>query len=163
MKIAYSGTHGTGKTFAAHQKVLSLKKEHPEIEVGALCGVARSCPLPINKATSFEAQMWIFTRQVQEEIRLSRIYDILVCDRTVLDVAAYTTLAGLHDQGQGMLHLAAYWMATYDQIFYKQLDKNQWVFKDGTRETDADFRRQIDTKLMTLHEMANTHNRVRFE
>ncbi len=156
MKIAYSGTYGTGKTYSTYMKAVELKKENPEKEVGSLVNVERECPLPINKNTTFESQMWIFARKVQEEIRLANIYDFLVCDCTVMDVVAYTWLAKGNNSSpdedvQRMLNLAHAWVRTYDRILWKSSRNNDWHNLDGTRELDPDFRLQVEGKIRELY------------
>ncbi|MEM4318701.1 MAG: hypothetical protein QW244_01685 [Candidatus Pacearchaeota archaeon] len=77
MKIALVGTHGVGKTTAAHEIVALLKKN--SLDAGYLEEVARKCPLPINEETTKESQKWIFYTHLAYEIELKTRYSILVC------------------------------------------------------------------------------------
>ena len=55
--------------------------------------VARLSPLPVNQKTSLDAQTWILTTQIAEEIRSAAHHQVVVCDRSVLDNYAYMLLA----------------------------------------------------------------------
>lgn len=151
MKIAYSGTFGTGKTYSTYMKAMELKRQYPEKEVATLVNVERECPLPINKDTNFEAQMWILSRKIQEEIHLSKIYDHLVCDCTVMDVVAYVYAAGLPEFVQ-MYKLASAWVDSYDEIYIKNTSRNNWLQNDGCRETDKSYRSQVENILTDLYD-----------
>ena len=86
-KIAFVGTHGTGKTTLAHELVSKLKREG--IDVGFLGEIARKCPLPINEQTSKKSQIWIILSQIIREIEEEGKSDFLICDRSVLDSYCY--------------------------------------------------------------------------
>ncbi len=58
--IAFSGTHGTGKTTSVFKLAYELKMENPTLKIGVLQETARTCPHPINKDTTPQAQSWIF-------------------------------------------------------------------------------------------------------
>ena len=67
MKIAFIGTHGVGKTTLCYELAGALKRQG--IPVDIVKEVARLSPLPINRQTSLDAQIWILMTQVAEEIR----------------------------------------------------------------------------------------------
>ena len=66
-KIAFIGTHGVGKTTLCYDLAAALKKQGLGVDI--VKEVARLSPLPINRQTSLEAQLWILTTQIAEEIR----------------------------------------------------------------------------------------------
>src|SRR3989338_6251964 len=86
-KIAFVGTHGTGKTTLAHELVSKLKREG--IDAGFLGEIARKCQLPINEQTSKKSQIWIILSQIIREIEEEGKSDFLICDRSVLDSYCY--------------------------------------------------------------------------
>lgn len=86
-KIAFIGTHGTGKTTLAHDLVAALKKLH--IDADFLGEIARKCPFPINENTTEKSQTWIILQQVTQELECEGKCDILVCDRSVFDGYCY--------------------------------------------------------------------------
>lgn len=56
MKIAISGTHGTGKTFSMFELARDYKLKYPNKEVTVVTEIARKCPLPINEDAQIKAQ-----------------------------------------------------------------------------------------------------------
>lgn len=155
MKIAYTGTQGTGKTHAAIERAAKLKRENPDKEVGLLINVERECPLPINRETTFESQMWIFTTQIREEIRLANIYDILVTDKTAMDMVAYIGAfcsGGYWKTGYSPMYMTARrWLRTYDRIIFRTLYSNEYCMDDGIRCVDESARKSVEEALIRLY------------
>src|SRR4029077_4025450 len=87
MKVAFIGTHGVGKTTLCYDVAGLLKKR--DVNVDIVKEVARLSPLPVNRQTSLDAQTWILTTQVAEEIRAAAHSPMVICDRSVLDNYAY--------------------------------------------------------------------------
>lgn len=87
MKIAFIGTHGTGKSTLAHGLIYELKKQ--SYDVGFVSEMTEKCPFPINEGTTVKAQEWMLYGTYLEEITLAEKYDLLVCDRSVLDTYIY--------------------------------------------------------------------------
>ena len=82
MKVAFIGSHGTGKTTLCYDLVGALKKQG--VNADMVKEVARLSPLPVNRKTSLDAQTWILMTQVAEEIRSASQHDVVVCDRSVV-------------------------------------------------------------------------------
>ncbi len=146
MKIAFVGTHGTGKTTLCYELAAWMKKR--EARVDMVREIARRCPLPINQETTLEAQSWILHRQIAEEIQTASEQDVVICDRSVLDNYAYLThrlgpLAPLDE-------LVRYWMKTYSHLFKVPIVSAPAF--DGTRDTSAAFQRAIDEEVDGLIE-----------
>mgnify|MGYP001154007024 CR=1 FL=1 len=91
MKLAFIGTHGVGKTTLCYDLVASLKRRG--VNADMVKEVARLSPLPINRQTSLDAQLWILATQVAEEIRSASRHEVVICDRSVLDNYAYLVFA----------------------------------------------------------------------
>ena len=91
VKLAFIGTHGVGKTTLCYDLAAILKKRGLHVDI--VKEVARLSPLPINRQTSLEAQMWILSTQIAEEIRSAAHHEVVVCDRSVLDNYAYLVFA----------------------------------------------------------------------
>jgi hypothetical protein len=119
--------------------------------------VARACPLPINKDTTLEAQSWILHTQIAEELEATSRYEVVVCDRSVLDNYAYLV------RGVGRRReydaLVRAWMKTYDGLFKVPiLDPPSY---DGTRDTSALFQEEVDQLIdELLVELKVTHHRL---
>lgn len=144
MKIAFVGSHGVGKTTLCFDLAAQLKRRG--VNVDMVKEVARASPLPVNRKTSREAQLWILTTQVAEEIRASAHSDVVVCDRAALDNYAYFFLACGRDVA--VERFMEMWMKTYDLLIrVPVIDIAQ---DDGFRDTDTAFVREVDRKVSSL-------------
>ena len=144
VKIAFIGTHGVGKTTLCYD--LAAVAEAPGVNVDMVKEVARLSPLPINRKTSLDAQTWILTTQIAEEIRSSAHHEVVVCDRSVLDNYAYMLLAC--GRQKAIERFVDYWMKTYDLLFKVPISGQ--AAADGVRDTDEFFMRPIDQLVDTL-------------
>jgi nicotinamide riboside kinase len=144
VKIAFIGTHGVGKTTLCYDLAAALKRQG--VHVDMVKEVARLSPLPINRQTSLDAQTWILTTQIAEEIRSSAHHQVVVCDRSVLDNYAYMALAC--GRQPVFERLSVHWMKTYDLLF--KVPIAGVASADGVRDTDEFFMRAIDALVDTL-------------
>ncbi len=144
MKLAFIGTHGVGKTTLCYDLASALKRQGMNIDM--VKEVARLSPLPINRKTSLEAQLWILTSQVAEEIRSSAQHDVVICDRSVLDNYAYMTFAC--GRQKPIERFVDHWMKSYDLLFKVPISGS--AAADGVRDTDEFFMRAIDQLVDTL-------------
>lgn len=154
IKVALTGTHGTGKTTAAGQLAARLAEEFPGLKIAQVGEVARQCPMPINQATTPEAQQWLFHTQIAAELAAGATNpDIIICDRCGLDnlVYAWTAMAKAEMDGDpagwGFLEEALYyfrvtWLATYSLVFW--LRPSYPLANDGVRDTDPHFQDVVD-------------------
>ena len=144
MKIAFVGSHGVGKTTLCFDLAAQLKRRG--VNVDMVKEVARASPLPVNRKTSREAQLWILTTQVAEEIRASSHSDVVVCDRAALDNYAYFFLACGRDVA--VERFMEMWMKTYDLLI--RVPVLAEVQEDGFRDTDTVFVREVDRRVCAL-------------
>lgn len=144
MKLAFIGTHGVGKTTLCYDLASVLKRQGLNIDM--VKEVARLSPLPINRKTSMEAQLWILMSQVAEEIRSSAHHEVVICDRSVLDNYAYMTFAC--GRQKAIERFVDYWMKSYDLLFKVPISGT--AAADGVRDTDEFFMRSIDQLVDTL-------------
>ena len=144
MKLAFIGTHGVGKTTLCYDLAAALKRQG--VNVDMVKEVARLSPLPINRKTSLDAQTWILTTQVAEEIRSSAHHEVVVCDRSVLDNYAYLSFAC--GRQKAIERFVDYWMKSYTLLFKVPISGQ--AAADGVRDTDEFFMRQIDQLVDTL-------------
>ncbi len=138
LKIAFVGTHGVGKTTLCFDLAAQLKRL--DLGVDIVKEVARRCPLPINEGTTYDAQAWILHTQIAEEIAATAMYEVVVCDRSVLDNYAYL-VARVGRQAE-LDPLVGAWVRGYDALF-KVPVLNAPRF-DGTRAVSPDFQLEID-------------------
>jgi nicotinamide riboside kinase len=138
VKLAFIGTHGVGKTTLCFDLAALLKRR--DVHVDMVKEVARLSPLPINQKTSLEAQTWILTTQVAEEIRSAAQHQVVVCDRSVLDNYAYMVFAC--GRQPAYERFVFHWMRSYDLLFKVPICGAPSA--DGVRDTDEFFMRSID-------------------
>ena len=138
MKIAFIGTHGVGKTTLCFDLAARLKRL--DLSVDIVKEVVRHCPLPINRETTLDAQLWILHSQVVEEITALARFEAVVCDRSVLDNYAYL----VHQVGpqEALEPLVHAWVRTYDGLF--KVPVLQAPRFDGTRDVSTTFQTEID-------------------
>jgi nicotinamide riboside kinase len=146
VKVAFIGTHGVGKTTLCYDLAAALKRLG--VHVDMVKEVARLSPLPINRQTSLDAQTWILTMQIAEEIRSAAQHQVVVCDRSVLDNYAYMALAC--GRQPVFERLAVHWMKSYDLLFKVPIAGPP--SPDGIRDTDELFMRAIDQLVDALTE-----------
>lgn len=152
-KIGIMGSHGTGKTTLAFKLAAEHKAADPGKNVTIVSEVARRCPLPINKETTLEAQVWIFCHQLASEIEAEAKNDIVICDRTLLDNLAYFkrlfVLGYEGDDDERLFHrlfkIAIDWLSTYDKLYF--LRPKAKITRDGVRSADKGFQMEIDDTL----------------
>jgi predicted ATPase len=155
MKMAFIGTHGVGKTTLCYDLAASLKRQGFDVDM--VKEVARFSPLPINRQTSLDAQLWILMTQIAEEIRSAGRHQIVVCDRSVLDNYAYL----VHACGRqaALEPFLDYWLGTYDLLVKVPLVSAP--SPDGVRDTDERFVRAIDALVdRLLEEKKVAHERL---
>jgi len=138
LKLAFVGTHGVGKTTLCFDLASQLKRLDLGVEL--VKEVARRCPLPINEDTTLDAQSWILHTQIAEEVAAAASYEVVICDRSVLDNYAY--LVARTGQRAELDGLVASWMRTYNALFkVPVMDAPSF---DGTRAVSRNFQMEID-------------------
>ena len=138
LKLAFVGTHGVGKTTLCFDLAAQLKRL--DLGVDIVKEVARRCPLPINEETTLDAQAWILHTQIAEEIEASALYEVVVCDRSVLDNYAY--LVAKVGRRTELEPLVRDWVRGYQALF-KVPVLGAPTF-DGKRAVSPTFQQEID-------------------
>lgn len=144
MKVAFIGSHGVGKTTLCYDLASRIKRLDMAVDI--VKEVARACPLPINRDTTIEAQSWILHTQIAEELAAASRYEVVICDRSVIDNYAYL----VHRVGRrpALDALVAEWLATYQGLF--KVPVLHPPSFDGTRDLSGDFQQEIDTVIEEL-------------
>ena len=144
LKIAFVGTHGVGKTTLCFDLAAQLKRLDLGVEL--VKEVARRCPLPINEQTTPDAQAWILHTQMAEELAAAASYEVVICDRSVLDNYAYLVARG--GRRTDLDALVETWIQTYNALFkVPVLDAPSY---DGTRAVSRAFQMEIDATIDDL-------------
>jgi nicotinamide riboside kinase len=144
LKLAFVGSHGVGKTTLCFDLASQLKRLDLGVEL--VKEVARRCPLPINEETTPAAQAWILHTQIAEEIAASAIYEVVVCDRSVLDNYAY--LVARVGRRPELDPLVGNWISSYDALF--KVPVLEAPSFDGTRAVSRTFQMEIDATIDQL-------------
>lgn len=160
MKIAFTGSHGTGKTTSAFKLCHEMKLEHANKRVEILHENAARAPKGLyNKKGTKESQLWIFTNQLRTEIELTSFYDIVICDRTIFDSIAYTLWMGFADLGKKMYNLGLEHIQSYDEIYFKSINDNNYLHDCEHRDTkDLEYRQNIEEYLLRLYKESGITN-----
>jgi len=151
MKVAFSGSHATGKTSSVFDLCARYKKEYSGKTVNSLTEVARECPFPINENAEEKAQMWIFASQLKREVEYENLYDIVVCDRSIVDCIAYTYVVGLYELGEKMKTLIDDYIKTYDKIYFKAIVNNPYLCEDGARSCNKEFQQLVEDNMFSVY------------
>lgn len=141
-KFALIGTSCVGKTTIIHSVEKELYNEMPGIKVAVIDEAARlyfthnKTDLPF----SFFHQSRIQNlARIQEEIAYFKNPDIILCDRSVLDAAAYVRSVGNIKFSKKLLEKEKHWLDTYDQFFL--LNPNDIPYKtDSVRKEPREIR-----------------------
>jgi len=140
-KLAFIGSHGVGKTTLCYGLAARLKARDTSLDV--VREVARRCPLAINEETGLAAQSWILHTQIAEETIAEHRYDVVICDRSVLDNYVYLLLAA--GSQPGLEPLIEKWMETYSLLMYVPICERP--SSDGIRSANPAFQRAVDERL----------------
>ena len=145
-KIAFIGSHGIRKTTAAHGLIAAARARG--LTPGFVPEVVRDCPLPVNEGLTPEAALWAFTTQIGRELEVGAKADLVVCDRSVVDEAAYYLRATGGADPCHAMGLVAGWAATY--TLFVRLLPDVGLVADGFRSVNDKFRDDVEAVLDRL-------------
>ncbi|WP_106189079.1 AAA family ATPase [Umezawaea tangerina] len=150
-RFAISGTHLTGKTTLCHDVVARLLRR----------GYAVSLALEPSRISRYLAggsrghmtQLELFAGTIAAEVEALRSAEIVICDRSLLDVLAYTDALSIdlsrHKEvlAQAMSAFSELYIPTYDMIF-----RPAWRFSmvdsvDPLREEGDALQEYIDQRI----------------
>lgn len=149
--FAQTGTQGTGKSDAASDEYKRLKRKYGT-GVAFLADIEAECKYAINQKTTEESQEWMFGYRIYRELDALYHFDLVATDRTLMDIIAYTHVAGFHDLAQDMLTYAASHMRHYKKIYFRHAKTNDYCVDDGIRDTDPCFRAAVEDALFFYYE-----------
>ncbi len=142
-KIAFIGSHSVRKSNAVHAFASTIGRTGVSVEVGR--EVIRFNPLGMNEAATPEAQLWVLTAQVQQELELRNRAEVLVTDRSVVDNFAYYLRVTDGADPYAVEPLVRRWAQTYD--LFVRLLPDVALLADGVRSTNDAFRDEIESIL----------------
>lgn len=153
-KVAYSGTHGTGKTTSVFNLATQCKLHCTDKSIHVLTELASESPYKINRETTTESQLWIYSNQLKTELEISLKYDIIITDRSIADCIAYSFFNGFTELAKAKLELAKQYINTYDFIFLKTTEYNSYLYSDGIRDgVNLDFRNGVEQQMIKVYDV----------
>jgi predicted ATPase len=159
--VAIDGTHASGKTTLIH--ALTAHYRRHGVNVIAMEEPARSSPfmeeIVIHGCGTFDlpAEVDVFAAHLQLQLRTARNHQLLIADKTIINVIAYARM--LLDIAPGSLDAAVLdameqfcrvWAPTYDVVFFTHDQYSQP--SDGFRAKVADLQDTAATALRTLYD-----------
>ncbi len=146
--IAFSGTHGVGKSTLAYNVAAKLKKNNANVVV--VDELARECNLPINKNAGINTQYWIISSQIQRELSIKDKYDYIISDRSPMDAVCYGLILGKFNR-ECVTFISEYIKTNYKLIFVPNPITFNYHIDDGIRDMDTGFRTQINDKIIDIY------------
>lgn len=157
--IAIDGTHVSGKTTLIHALTAHYRRQG--INVAAMNEPARSSPfmeeIVIHRRGTFDlaAEVDVFAAHLQYQLRTARNHQLLIADKTIVNVLAYARMLlnitpGTIDATvlDAIETFCRAWTPTYDLVFYTHDHYSQP--SDGFRAKVAGLQ---DTAATTLREL----------
>lgn len=141
MKIAITGTHGTGKTTLSYNLAAYYKSIGKSVKI--IQEVTRSCPFPINQKMTIEAAKWIYLEHAKKELEACK-NQVIIGDRSVFDSFAYSEYFQFNDDEQliKLKNLALQELDNYDLLIFVRPDMP--IQADGIRSNDLEFQSGVD-------------------
>lgn len=141
--IAVSGAHGSGKSTLTYQIAGALKVNN--WSVGIVSEAARSSHYLMSGNRGPEMHLEVFSLHVLREIRAARIYQIVVCDRSIFDFLAYAYVRFPRDSyaTKAMAAFGTHYRGTYNLILkttasYGNADRDVIRATEHTMAADMD-------------------------
>jgi hypothetical protein len=164
MKLAFTGTHATGKT-----TLLDAYTEHRKCQIGRqnsfgyIKGIARnilSRGFPLNKDGNIYSYVNYINDQLEAEKKMSEFEDF-ISDRTLLSPLAYaltnTALPRPFIPDYFISMMENIWLMEkerYDLYLYFPIEFPM-ICVEGVHPADNEYRKQVD---VTIHNLLKKHN-----
>ena len=145
MKIGLCGTMSVGKT-----TLVNALKEIPQFKDYAIATerskYLNSLGIPLNHKTTIEGQTIFLAERVTELMQ-----ENIITDRTIIDVMAFANNSNSMNyiEADDFCQFASHMLSEYDHIFYVS-PKGVEMEDNGVRETDVDYRTEIDRSIQLL-------------
>lgn len=141
MKYAFVGSHGTGKSSAAHFLAAKLKKEDPTKSVKVLEESVREISKLVG-INNQDFQKLAILDSLYDQTLYNTSYNIIICDRIPLDYIVYADYYGV--ALEDIYYRLAFQNALeFDKIYFVRPDDTP-IADDGFRMTDLEVRNKID-------------------
>lgn len=160
--IAIDGTHASGKTTLIH--ALTAHYRSQGVNVVAMNEPARTSPymdeVVFGHHASFDlaAEVDVFAAHLRTQLRAARNHQLLLADKTIINVLAYARLLlDTDERTTGVLdamdRFCRTWAHTYDTVLYTHDRYTQPT--DQFRAKVSDLQDKVDTTLRDLYHAMN--------
>jgi hypothetical protein len=147
--IAFSSTHGTGKSSSSY--TIASKMKVVGYNVVVLDELARRSPFPINQGAGPKTQAWLMAKQITEELELSDRYDLVITDRGVFDAYCYSMVLGHTELTDYALPLIQHVKTYYKHLYVLDHNSFSYHIADGVRDMDPRFRENVQLKILEVY------------
>jgi hypothetical protein len=148
--IAFSSTHGTGKSYQCYKIAHHIKSMGYNVCV--IDELARECPFAINQEAGWKAQIWLIVKQIKKELTLSEVYDYVIADRSIIDPLAYGKVLNLIREND-IPFITNIMENIYRKVYILDPIAFNYHISDGVRDMDPEFRINVHNELVNLHNM----------
>lgn len=142
MKIAYIGSHGVGKSAAAHFMAAKLKKENPGKSIKVVEESVRDISKLVGMNNS-KLQIMAVCDSLYKQEYYTSLYDIVIFDRIAFDYYMYDLYFEV-EALDSYYNIIIDNIKSFDKIYFVRPD-NTPIVDDGFRMTDAQQRKTIDS------------------
>lgn len=152
-KVGFTGADSTGKSTLI--KIINpIFENNCRTETLVIGDIARSSPYPLVDKQNIFSSNWIFEQIQTQELHLQRTVDILICDRTILDVWIFSSLAAsLGHISDNQLHSfrkkIRRALRTYDAIFYRLIDDTIPIRLENLPDSELKIRERFEEELLS--------------
>jgi len=141
MKYGFIGSHGSGKSAAAHFLAAKLKKEDPSSTIKVLEEAVRENS-KLTGINNTQFQKLSILDSLYNQVLYSSTYNVLICDRIAFDYIVYAQYYGVHLPTE-YIDIAIQNAKEFDTLYFVRPD-NTPIIHDGFRFTDVEERNEID-------------------
>lgn len=170
MKLAFTGTHVTGKTTLLHayDKYYQALSNKQDKKFGYITGIARQIikrGFPLNKDGNIDSYVNYINDQLEAEKEMNG-FDYFISDRTLLSPLAYA----LTNRSLPRPYIPDYFINMMENIWLLEKDRyDLYIYfpvefpmseKDDIHPPDEEYRVQVDIKMRELlerHDIPHIH------
>jgi len=144
-KYVFVGSHGTGKSSAATYLSSLLKQHNRDKSVKVIEENVREISrLFGDKLNSPDFQRLVMIDHIHKEITAEQIYDIIVCDRSAIDMLVYGLVYNIQLPSE-YFSLAMNHLNTCTHVYFVRPDgDDSELVSDGYRDTNKTVRNEVD-------------------
>lgn len=151
MKYAFVGSHGTGKSSAAHFLAAKLKKQNPTLSVKVLEESVRITNKLVGMNNTSFQKLSILDSLYKQELFKS-VYNVIICDRVSFDYIVYGEYFNIQ-LSEAYKELCIENIQSFDDVYLVRPDSTP-IASDGFRMTDTKQRDEID---ILFYDMLNLY------